>query len=164
MAFQRKKLDKETIKIRMADLCSRSEHCEYDIKEKLYRSGLPANDREEILRFLKEEKFIDDLRYAMLYAREKCKVSSWGQYKIRAGLVSKRIAQNYIKEALAQLSDEDWEEAIRKVAPIKARYLQARGEEERDARLKLYRFLISRGFESGRVGKIVKATLNDNNK
>ena len=60
--INKKPASPEALKLKMADLCARSEQCEYDIREKLRRKMLPIADIDRIICFLIENRFIDDLR------------------------------------------------------------------------------------------------------
>lgn len=159
MAFKRKRYTSEEARLKMADLCARSEQCEYDISQKLYKYGISAQERVEIIGYLIENKFIDNLRYAKSYAKDKCRFSGWGPFKIRYALSAKRIDSSDISEALEEIEEEQWEEALNKAANSKASKLDLNGENSRDERLKLYRFLLSRGFESEKAKNAVKAMI-----
>lgn len=132
----------------MADLCARSEQCEYDIRQKLMKMGLFPDKVSEIIDYLTSNKFIDNARFARSFARDKCRFSSWGPYKIRMGLAAKRIPQSDIAYGLESLEKEEIEEAVRRVAKAKARSLSLHGEESREERMKLYRHILSKGFDS----------------
>ena len=54
----------DAAKLRMADLCARSEQCEADIRQKLYRLGLSSVEVQQIITQLIDEKFIDNARFA----------------------------------------------------------------------------------------------------
>lgn len=153
MAFK-KPVTPEGAKIRMADLCARSEQCEYDISQKLYRMGIFPNASSEIIDYLKENKFVDNARFARSYALDKCRFSAWGPYKIRQGLAAKRVASSDIASAIESLEEEDVMSAARHVAKAKARTLDLYGEDYRNQRLKLYRHILSRGFDS-RIASLV---------
>lgn len=148
-AFKKKSpISAEEALIRMADLCSRAEQCEEDIRMKLSRLGLPMSDIPTILTRLREQKFVDDARFAGSFARDKCRFSGWGKYKIRMALVAKRIPGADISAALESIDEADYREALRRTAEAKARSLELCGEEAKADRMKLYRHLLSRGFES----------------
>ena len=140
--------DLKTILLKMADLCSRSEQCEYDIIQKLYRSGLNADDRNKIINYLVDNRYIDNGRFARSYASDKCRFLSWGPYKIRMMLAAKRISSSDIRDALENISDEEWEEAVMRRARSKGKSLNIDLPDGRDVRLKLYRHLISQGFST----------------
>lgn len=144
----RKIITPEAARLRMADLCARSEQCEYAIRQKLLKMGVFSDAANEILEYLVENKFVDNARYAKSYARDKCRFSAWGPYKIRQGLAAKRISQSDASEGLEALDEADILAAVRRVAKGKARTLHLHGEDCRDQRMKLYRHILSRGFDS----------------
>lgn len=158
MAFKRA-ITPEAAQIRMADLCARSEQCEYDICQKLFKMGVPNAHISEIITYLIDNKFIDNARFARSFARDKCRFSSWGPYKIRLGLASKRLSPTDISQGLDALEENDVIEAARRVAKAKSRSLDLHGEEAREERLKLYRHILSRGFDSSLASKVAKETI-----
>lgn len=165
MALKKRPLDPEEAKLRMAGLCARSEQCEFDIANKLFKLGLSSHKVKEIINFLKDEKFLDNLRYAKSFASDKCRFSRWGKYKIRMTLATKRISSADISCALDRVPEEDWELAVMEAAIVKSKSLNFEGENAYKEKVKLYRHLLSRGFESERamraVKKIVKESKDD---
>lgn len=144
----RKQITPESARLRMADLCARSEQCEYDIRQKLLKMGIRAEAAAEIIGYLIDNRFIDNSRYALSFARDKCRFSLWGPYKIRQGLLAKRIPASDISTAIASLEESELYDAILRSAKGKARSLSLHGGEGREGRMKLYRHLLSRGFDS----------------
>lgn len=161
MACKRKKTDPENAKVKMADLCARSEQCEYDISRKLYNMGLTPGEREEIISYLKDHGFIDDTRFAKSYALDKCRFSCWGPYKIRQGLAAKRIYSSTADDAIAEIDDELWDETAVKVARTKSRTLDLCGAEARTERIKLYKFLLTKGFASDMASETTKKMIKE---
>ena len=87
-------MDQDTKKIlqRLEALCSRREYCSRDIYRKaLERCGGDIQRADEILESLKAERFVDDLRYASAFAREKSSLSGWGELKLRTALLATGI-------------------------------------------------------------------------
>lgn len=134
----------EKLRLRMADLCSKSEQCEYDIQQKLLRK-IDRVKTAEIIDFLKERRFIDDKRFACSFANDKVRFSRWGRKKISMALRAKRIKNEYIQLALSSIKDQDYSEALHAAATAKARSLNVGNKEDCQ---KLLRHLLSRGFES----------------
>lgn len=153
----KKPLSPEAARLRMADLCARSEQCEFDIRTKLLRLGLSKSDSEELLQFLRDNKFIDNSRFAVSFARDKCRFSFWGKNKIRLGLMAKRIPKTDIDNALREIDNKDYIDALRRVTLAKGRQLDLTGENAREERLKLYRHILSRGFSSDLAAKAVES-------
>lgn len=151
----KKPVTKESAFERMAALCSRSEQCESDIYRKLMTLGLAPSDRNEIIEKLKTERFVDDSRFARSYASDKARFSAWGPYKIKMELIKKRIRETFITEAIAKVESSVWKEGLLRCAVGKAKNLQLTGEESRENRNRLYKYLISRGFSSSTSSKAV---------
>ena len=144
----------EAMKLRMADLCSRSEQCEKDVRHKILRSGLGAEDAEKILSALREGKFIDESRFARAYARDKVRFSGWGRYKIRSGLMARRLKPSDIEEGLGAIDRKEYIEALKRAGIAKAKKLNL--EEPGDAR-KFLAHMASRGFEGELAQKLLEA-------
>lgn len=148
---------------RMADLCARSEQCEADIRQKLYRLGMPSWHVQEVISRLKDERFIDNARFARSFARDKCRFSAWGRNKIRLALMAKRISATDIAEGLAAIDPQDYNEALKRVVISKAKTLEMSGPEERENRIKLFRHILSRGFESELASRAVRTFTSSRN-
>ena len=98
----------ETDKVleKMRVLCSRREYCRSDILKKVV-SALDGDrqEAEKIIDILVNEKFIDELRYASAFVRDKSALSGWGVVKIRYMLSSKGIPREVISEALGEVDE-----------------------------------------------------------
>lgn len=156
----KKAITKEEARERMAALCARSEQCEADIRQKLYRLGFPSGIVQEIVTSLMEEKFIDNARFAGCFARDKCRFSLWGRNKIRLYLAAKRISSADIAKALESIDEKDYLYALHRTAATKARGMNLSGSDGRENRLLLFRHLVSRGFESSLASMAIKEILN----
>ncbi len=156
---EKKTITPEAAKIRMADLCARSEQCEADIRQKLYRLGLSSSQVQQIITELKDEKFIDNARFARSFSRDKCRFSCWGRYKIRLALAAKRLTPQDIAQGLDAIDSADYLDALKRTTLAKAKGLDLNGPDAREERMKLFRHLISRGFESDLASKAVKAAI-----
>ena len=88
MAFTRKQISKDNARMRLENMCARSEHCEWELKEKLKRWMISSADAEEILMVLRKGRFYDDRRFASAYVRDKMLYNRWGRRKIVYGLMA----------------------------------------------------------------------------
>lgn len=136
----------------VAGLCARAEMCEQEIREKLRRRQLDARDVGHILRYLTENNYINEQRYASAYVRMKLRQGGWGPWKIRQGLVGKGLDSNVIRAAMAEVQAEQYEENALAAARRKAARLDLADVSDRQ---KLYRFLCSRGYESATIGRVM---------
>ena len=135
MALQRKQISAENALMRLEDLCARSEHCEYELREKLRQWNVPAGDATGVLATLRKARFYDNRRFAEAFVRDKLIYNRWGKRKISLGLRAKRIDSDIIADALDTIDDEDYEEILHS------------------------RFAITRGFESSLASKLIRQGL-----
>ena len=131
--------------VRMAGLCAGAEQCTADIRGKILRQGFTAEEAGRMLDYLKQNRYLDDDRYARAYAVDKVRFSGWGRMKVRIGLRAKGLGDAIISRALEYIPASDYEEAIWKVMAAKARTLDLGDVKDRQ---RLYRHMASRGFES----------------
>ena len=144
MSGEKKQEDIIKVTDRLRNLCSRREYCSSDILKKALTAL--EGDREaaeQILKKLVSEKYVDDLRYAAAYAREKAMISGWGETKIRYMLSAKRISRDIITQALAEIDEDKADSRLQKLLENKARSLK----DDPQIRLKLLRFALGRGYQ-----------------
>lgn len=132
--------------------CSKREYCSRDIRAKALKAlDSDAAAAEEVVAALLGESYVDDLRYAGAFAREKARLQGWGPLKISAALSAKGIPGEIIREAIMSIEPE---EAYAKMESVlKAKYRSIEGEP--DAKLRLIRFALSRGYEYNRIKKVI---------
>ena len=136
--------------------CARQEMCSADVRRKALRSFEGDADRADALvRSLVENGYVDDARYAAAFAREKSRLTGWGPVKITFQLRGKGISEEVIRHAL---QDVDVQEASGKLqALLAAKFKSVQGEP--DARLRLIRFALGRGYEWNAVSEALKDIL-----
>lgn len=151
---QRKEITPAQALARMEDLCARSEQSTFEIRKKLTNMRLPASTINNIVDSLVDRRYIDDKRYAVAFARDKYRFSRWGKLKIKRALMLGHIPTDFIDEALDEIDDDSYTEILSNMLRAKARTIKEGNTFE--GRTKLYRFAISRGFESRLIGSIIK--------
>lgn len=134
----------EQILSKLTALCSRSEHCCHDIKEKLRRWEIDETTSQKVIDYLKKEKYIDDSRYARFFVNDKVKFNKWGRRKVEQALRMKGIAEEDYEEALSSVEDADYESVLQPLLKSKMKSVKAKNDYE--FRMKLIRFAVGRGF------------------
>ena len=143
---------------RLRRQCSRREYCSADILKKA--GDALDGDREgakEILDVLVAEKYVDDLRYATAYAREKSMISGWGETKIRYVLSGKGIPRDTISLALEEIDEARAGQRLERLMAAKAKSLK----DDPQARLKLLRFGLGRGYQYDEVVDVIDKCKTD---
>lgn len=148
----KKPLSEDAMRMRMADLCARTEQCASDLRTKMKHGGMTDEQTERILQSLRDNHFLDEARFARAYARDKARFAGWGVMKIRQGLAAKRIPSNLISEGIASIDRQEYIDSLKRAATSKARTLNLT---QREDVLKLYRHLATKGYESTLISKIV---------
>ncbi len=138
--------------------CSKREYCRSDI----FRKAVEALDGDrvsagELVASLVEDKFVDDLRYATAFARDKAHLSGWGPVKISYLLSGKGIAKEDIRRALAEIDPDALSRKMRSVLEAKRKSLRGDPQEK----LKLLKFALSRGYTYESVSQAVDDILAD---
>jgi len=162
----------------MRRVCAGRECCVADILKKQQRYKLADSDIAKIIASLKEDNFIDELRYAKAFVTDKSRLSGWGRTKIIWALKSKQIDKEIIEEAISIISADDAREQLRKILigklktlsllPTTDSYSEAeepsaaeRWKRREKQRAKLIRFGLSRGFEYDMVLSEINELLRD---
>jgi len=138
---------------RAAALCSNQEQCTGTILEKLRTWGVDTDEAHRVIQKLKEEKFLDDSRYAKFFVRDKYKLNRWGKVKITAMLRQKKIENSLIEEALNEINMKEYEEICEDLIKTKSASLNESNHYIRKG--KLFRFAAGRGFESDLIHRIL---------
>ena len=152
------KKDQQKVSDRMKALCSRREYCLSDIRKKVM-TLLDGDDSgtQAVLDQLVEQKYVDDLRYASAFARDKSAIAGWGEVKIRYMLAAKGISRDIISEALAEIDEQKACGRLEKLISNKARSLTG----DPQIRMKLLRFGLGRGFSYDEVSAVVEQLLRN---
>lgn len=132
-------------------ICAKREYCSRDILQKAAsRLDGDVDAAREILSRLVSEGYVDDLRYASAFAREKSALTGWGPAKIRFALSAKHIPSGIIDEAMGEVDTDRAELRLRKIMEGKWKSLSGLP----DAKLRLLRFALSRGYGYDQVKSI----------
>ena len=106
---------------------------------------------EAALKILISEKYVDDLRYATAFARDKSAISGWGQSKIRYMLSAKGVSKDVIAMALEEVDTCKASDRLLKL--LENKYKSLKGDPQ--WRLKLLRFAMGRGYSYDEVNEAI---------
>ncbi len=100
----------------------------------------------DVIKNLTDNGFINHQRYARAFVNDKFKYNGWGRIKITVQLRFKKIEDNIISEAIADLDEDEYREKVRKIAFSFLKSAKAKNRYE--LKSKLVRHISSKGFES----------------
>lgn len=157
MQRKSKSLTFEQAKQKALRYCAYQERSHQEVKSKLYELGLFSSDVDEMLSYLITEGFLNEERYAKLFAGGKFRVKQWGRIKIVHALEGKGLSKNCIRLGLKEIDETDYQQTLEKLISSKLREV---GKENLFvARDKVSKSLILKGYEPDLVWKILKTLL-----
>ena len=97
------------------DYCAKEERCQSQVIDKLVSLGLTMQESEDCVAELICQGYINEQRYAELFAVSKFHQNKWGKIKIAYYLKQKHISEACIKKGLEAI---DYDEYISLIAEI----------------------------------------------
>ena len=149
-----KPLTPDQVLDKMAKYCAYQERCVKDVREKLKTFDIPQAEKDKVLNYLLDNRFVNDERFAKSFVRGKVNQSGWGLNKIRFHLIQKGIAIEIINEALGQTDEEMYRQRLIDILTTKAKTVKAATDFERKRKLAAY--ATQKGFESSLIWEVLK--------
>src|SRR5688500_5343884 len=106
--LQNKKLTPAQALQKVKHYCAYQERSHAEVKDKLYSMGLWKNEAETILSQLIEEDYLNEERFARMFAGGKFRMKKWGKVKIRYELKQRQVSEYNIKKAMKEIDEEEY--------------------------------------------------------
>ena len=132
--------------------CSRAEKCESDVRTYLYKQHVDSETIEKIVDSLRDDKFVDNERYARAFVSDAFKFNKWGRLKIRQALLAKGISDKIMAEPLSEIDETEYMSLLESL--VQSKLKSVRGDDEYKVKASVFRFAYSRGFEPELVEKV----------
>jgi regulatory protein len=97
-----------------------------------------------IMEQLVKERYIDEMRYARAFVKDKVVYNKWGRRKVEQALWQKQIDDDIRQSVLEEVDDETYVSVLRSLLKQKRKSTKAGSEYEMNQ--KLVRFALGRGF------------------
>jgi len=136
--------------------CVYRERGRFETEQKIKSWGIPYELIKKLMGALEEEKFIDDTRFAAIYARGKFNSNKWGKIKITAYLREMRISQADIRDALQGIDMEKYEQTAVDLVKKKAATLKET-DDFYTRQAKITNYLLQKGYEMHVVKNALRA-------
>jgi regulatory protein len=137
--------------------CDKAERAHRDVRSKLVQWGLFSGDREKIISILIEEDLLNETRYAEAFANDKFRFNKWGIMKIEQALKAKGVSERNIRDALKRIDPQAYEQTVKEIAQKRLERESGKGLQNWQKEQKVMRYLLSRGFDSAIVRKVLSA-------
>ena len=138
-------IEKATQKVKQ--YCAYQERNHDEVRQKLYTYGLYQDQVNSVLSQLIDENYLNEERYAIAFAGGRFRIKDWGRIKIKYELKKHQVSEYCIKQALLNISEEEYQQKLEKLATIKLKSLKGE-KNEFIKKKKLQSYLMQKGYES----------------
>jgi regulatory protein len=136
-------------------MLARRELSEAQVRQRLVRREHGADEIDAAVERLKKERAIDDARVADAIARTETGLKRRGKLRVTRQIESAGIAPATAKRAVDELFGSIDDEQLIEAALAKRLRGRERAQDDREFQ-RLYRYLLSQGFEPDRVSKTLR--------
>jgi regulatory protein len=135
---------------------ARRDHAETEMRRALRRAGHGEVEIDEAVARLKAQRAIDDERFAESYARSRLGYRGLGRNRVQAELrqrgVKRAVVEKGLKEALQDVSEAEILDGL-----ARRYWKQREADEPRKRAMKLWAFLLRRGFPADLIRNRMRA-------
>ncbi len=144
--------------VKAANYCAYQERTQAEVRERLQQWGVFGDEAEEIIVYLIEENYLNEGRFAKIFAGGKFRVKHWGRKKILHELKARKLSPHAIREAMAEIEDNDYLATLNELISKKRHELRTE-KHPQILKQKLARFAIGKGYESDLVWEVINESM-----
>ncbi len=149
-----------SIYLKACSYCAYQERTQNEVRERLKDWHVFGEEAEEIISELIQENFINEERFAKVYAGSKFRVKKWGKLKIRRALYLKQISDYCILKGMAEIDEEEYKLVLQALIYKKIHSLKAI-ENQFERNRKVANYVIQKGYESPLIWEILNESPNN---
>jgi regulatory protein len=150
----KKYLTREEAIQKLKQYCGYQERSHSEAVQKLWDLGVSKKEHDEIISVLIQEDYLNEERFAQLFAGGKFRMKDWGRKKILYGLKEKGVSEYNIKKAMKEIDEDDYRKTLDELAEKK--YALLKGEQYLVRKKKTRDYLMQKGYESDLVSGVMK--------
>lgn len=134
---------------------------EAEMRARLERAEVDASDVEQAIPTLVEQGYLDDARFARLFAQDKRELEQWGGDRIRQALLRRGVPAELVEDALRMQPDEGESETEieRAISVLRRRFPSPVGD--RRERERALGVLLRKGYDSDLALDAIAAHTSD---
>jgi len=154
MIRQKKTVDSGIVLQKIQYFCSYQERCIRDVEEKLKDWAVQKKLIPSIISELQKEAYINEERFAKVYAGGKFRINKWGRQKIEFELKLKGISEEMIRKGIGEIDEADYQRVIREL--IQKKLKEINPEKDSNIREKIITFANGKGYEIDLILTVLK--------
>lgn len=152
---ENRKLTPQQASQKIKHYCAYQERSHEEVRQKLYSFGLRTSEIDPILAQLIEEDYLNEERFARLFAGGRFRMKQWGRTKIRLALRQRKISEYCIKKGLQEIPDTEYLQTLRRLFELK--WTALKGEKNLlIKKRKTLDTLLQKGFERDLIMELLK--------
>ena len=134
---------------KMEYYCAYQERCHAEVQQKLRDFNLSTVEKEEILVTLIQNNYLNEERFALLFAVSKFHQKKWGKLRIKNELKARQISDFLIQKAVKEIDYDDYETTFNRVA--EQQWQQIQEPTILKKKKKFCDYLLRKGWETDRI-------------
>ncbi len=145
-------MNKEAL-IKAASFCAYQERTHKEVRKRLAELEVMGDEAEEIISYLIENNYLNEERFARIFAGSKFRVKKWGRIKIRQELKMRGVSDYCLRAGMGEIDGDDY--MITLEAIIEKKSKDIKDFEKLIRKQKLVKYALSKGFEQDLVFDVV---------
>jgi regulatory protein len=136
--------------------CAYQERSHAEVREKLLGFGLHFRDADALMADLISEDYLNEERFATMFAGGKFRQKKWGRRRIQYELKLRNVSDQNIRSALAVIDAADYADTINVLIQKKTEQLLRDGYVGQELRSKTISYLIQKGYETDLIQEALR--------
>lgn len=141
--------------LKACNYCAYQERTQNEVRERLKKWQVYGDEAEELIAELIQENFINEERFAKVFAGSKFRVKKWGKKKILLELKKREISAYCIEQGMKEVEQDDYKQSLTELLEKKIKTVK-KDENPLITKQKLARFAFGKGYEGELVWRILK--------
>eukprot|EP01137_Pigoraptor_chileana_P009486 Opistho-2@57843 len=94
--------------VKAANFCAYQERTQQEVRKRLAELEVEGDEAEEMIVWLIENNYLNEERFARIFAGSKFRQKRWGRLKIRQELKMRGVSEYCLKAGMSEIDDEDY--------------------------------------------------------
>lgn len=145
-------MNKEAL-VKAANFCAYQERTQQEVRKRLSELEVVGDEAEHIIVWLIENNYLNEERFARIFAGSKFRQKRWGRLKIRQELKMRGVSEYCLKAGISEIDEDDYLQTLATLLAKKS--LEIKESNPLSKKQKLVQYALSKGFESDLVFDLV---------
>ena len=147
---------------KMRRWCAMQERCTIEVKIRAAANGISESNTTKIIAHLTDEGFINEERFAKLYAGGKFRNKKWGRERIVGELKARQIGEDAIREGIKEINEEQYRKNI--VEMVEHKIATTDHSNPVLFKHRLSKSAIAKGYEADLVNEVIDELMKEKEK